>query len=288
MFLTIHLNLDNAILAFIYMMSAFVLFFVGKMVYQLFHKDIRMNEELVEKDNFAFATANVGYYIGLLLAIGSALIGESSGDVIYDLIGIAQYGLLAIVLLNATIIFNDKFILYKFKVKKEIVEDQNVGTGVVEGASAVASGLIILGALSGEDRSILMALCFWGIGQFILVLATFLYNAITPYDLHDEIEKDNVAVGLAFAGLIVAMGNIIGFGVDFDFYSWEDSGIDLFVDTAIGLIMIPIARFLTDKILLPGQRLTDELVNQEKPNNGAGLMEAFAYIGGSVLISWCL
>lgn len=288
MFLTIHLNLDNAILAFIYLLSAFILFFVGKMVYQLFHKDIRMNEELVEKDNFAFATANVGYYVGLLLAIGSALIGESSGDIIYDLIGIAQYGLLAIVLLNATIIFNDKFILHKFKVKKEIIEDQNVGTGVVEGASAIASGLIILGALSGEDRSILMALCFWAIGQFILVLATFIYNAITPYDLHDEIEKDNVAVGLAFAGLIVAMGNIIGFGVDFDFYSWEDSGIDLFVDTAIGLIMIPIARFLTDKILLPGQRLTDELVNQEKPNNGAGLMEAFAYIGGSVLISWCL
>ena len=288
MFLTIHLNLDNAILAFIYMFSAFVLFFVGKIVYQLFHKDIRMNEELVEKDNFAFATANVGYYVGLLLAIGSALIGESSGDIVYDLIGIAQYGLLAIVLLNATIIFNDKFILHKFKVKKEIIEDQNVGTGVVEGASAIASGLIILGALSGENRSVLMALCFWAIGQLILLGATYLYNAITPYDLHDEIEKDNVAVGLAFAGLIVAMGNIIGFGVDFDFYSWEDSGIDLFVDTAIGMLMIPIARFLTDKILLPGQRLTDELVNQEKPNNGAGLMEAFAYIGGSVLISWCL
>lgn len=204
------------------------------------------------------------------------------------MIGIGQYGLLAIVLLNVTIILNDKLILRKFKVQKEIIVDQNAGTGVVEGGSAIASGLIILGALSGEDRSIWLALCFWGIGQLILLLATSLYSMMMPYDLHDEIEKDNVAVGLAFAGVIVAMGNIIGFGVDFDFYSWEDSGIDLFVDTLIGLAMIPIARFLTDKILLPGQRLTDELVNQEKPNCGAGLMEAFSYIGGSVLISWCL
>jgi len=52
--------------------------------------------------------------------------------------------------------------------------------------------------------------------------------------------------------------------------------------------MLPVARVLTDKILLPGQKLTDELVNQEKPNIGAGIIEAFAYIGGSVLITWCL
>jgi hypothetical protein len=47
-------------------------------------------------------------------------------------------------------------------------------------------------------------------------------------------------------------------------------------------------RFITDKILLPGQNLTDEIINQEKPNIGAALVEAFAYIGGSVLITWCL
>ncbi|MEM7109994.1 MAG: DUF350 domain-containing protein, partial [Bacteroidota bacterium] len=38
----------------------------------------------------------------------------------------------------------------------------------------------------------------------------------------------------------------------------------------------------------PGQNLTDEIVNQEDPNCGAALVEAFAYIGGSVLITWAL
>ncbi|MFT7149322.1 MAG: hypothetical protein ACI82Q_001181, partial [Nonlabens sp.] len=60
------------------------------------------------------------------------------------------------------------------------------------------------------------------------------------------------------------------------------------IDVAIGLAFLPLARFLTDKILLPGRNLTDEIVNQEKPNNGAALVEAFAYIGGSVLITWAL
>ena len=56
----------------------------------------------------------------------------------------------------------------------------------------------------------------------------------------------------------------------------------------IGLLFLPLVRWLTDKILLPGRNLTDELINQEKPNTGAGLIEAFAYIGGSVLITLCL
>jgi hypothetical protein len=47
-------------------------------------------------------------------------------------------------------------------------------------------------------------------------------------------------------------------------------------------------RLITDKILLPGEKLTDEIINQEHPNVGAALVEAFAYIGGSVLITWCL
>jgi hypothetical protein len=49
-----------------------------------------------------------------------------------------------------------------------------------------------------------------------------------------------------------------------------------------------LARLFCDKILLPGQNLTDELINQEKPNVGAALVEAFAYAGGSMLIVWAL
>jgi hypothetical protein len=39
---------------------------------------------------------------------------------------------------------------------------------------------------------------------------------------------------------------------------------------------------------LPGAKLTDEIVNQEKPNLGAAFIAAFSYIGSSFLITWCL
>ena len=54
------------------------------------------------------------------------------------------------------------------------------------------------------------------------------------------------------------------------------------------LIIFGIVGFITDKILLPGERLSDEIAKQEKPNLGAAFVEAASYIGASFLIGWAL
>ncbi len=277
--------------AVVYIALTFAIFFIGKMVSQLLHPSFNLKEELVKKDNLAFALSNVGYYAGLLIAIGGAIVGPSKG-LINDMIEIGVYGVLAIILLNISVFISDKLILSRFSVRKEIIEDQNEGTGVVEGAVSVASGLIIFGAVTGESTSlafgILTAVVFWLVGQIALILITYVYNAITPYNIHEHIEKDNVAVGIGFAGAIIAIGNLICFGISGTFEGWLDTLMGAGLEIVVGIILLPIMRFVTDKILLPGERLTDEIVNQEKPNIGAAIIEAFAYIGGSVLITWCL
>ncbi|WP_282126667.1 DUF350 domain-containing protein [Marinifilum flexuosum] len=277
--------------AVVYIAVAFAIFLIGKFVYQLLHPSFKVKEELVKKDNFAFAIAHVGYYVGLLLAIGSAIVGPSNG-LVNDIIDIAVYGLLAIVLLNCSIFLSDYLILRNFSIRKEIIEDQNAGTGIIEGAVSVASGLIIFGAVSGESGDmlfgILTAVVFWAFGQLALILTTRFYNWITPYNIHEHIEKDNVAVGIGFAGAIIAIGNLIRFGLVGDFEGWLPSFTETGFELVVGLILLPVMRLITDKILLPGEKLTDEIINQERPNVGAALVEAFAYIGGSVLITWCL
>ena len=283
--------IDGIITTAIYLAASFILFVIGKVVYQLFHPKVKVTHELVENDNFAFSFAYVGYFIGLLLAIGSAVLGESSGLWI-DLVDIGVYGLLAILLLNLSIIINDKVILRHFSVKKEILEDRNMGTGIIEGAIAIATGLIILGAIHGEGYGdggpIVTAILYWILGMALMFVTSLVYNAITPYDVHEHIEKDNVAVGIGFAGAMIAIANLVRFALMHDFEDWIITLEDVGIDVAIGLVFLPLARFLTDKILLPGQNLTDEIINQERPNCGAALIEAFAYIGGSVLITWAL
>jgi uncharacterized membrane protein YjfL (UPF0719 family) len=274
-----------------YVIGAFIMFAIGKVVYDLIHKKINVKDELVEKDNFAFSIAHTGYLAGLLLAIGGSIVGPSNG-IINDFIDMGIYGALSIILLNLSIIINDKVILRKFSVYKEIIEDRNEGTGVVEAAVAIASGLIIFGAVSGEGTGLvhgmLTATVFWAVGQVVLIVASLIYNFTLSYDVFGEIEKDNVAVGVAFAGVLVAIANLVRYAVSGDFISWADSFSKLGIELVVGLLLLPVVRFLADRVLLPGRKITDELVNQEKPNVGVALIEAFAYIGGSVLIIWCI
>ncbi len=293
-------NLALALDTLIYIVAAFLLFFIGKKAYGIAYKKIDIKSELVKKDNLAFALANVGFYIGLLLAIGSVIVGPSFG-ILIDLMDIFVFGILAILLLLLSAFIMDKLILARFSTTKEIIEDQNPGTGIVVAANFIASGLIISGAMVGEGKNffpemaggyiisgIITAIAFWITGQVVMILAAYVYNLITPYDIHHHIEKDNIAVGIGFAGALTALAVLISHATSGDFISWQEHFSKVAIEVAIGFIFLPIVRIITDKILLPGERLTDEIINQEHPNIGAAIIEAFAYIGGAVLITWCL
>jgi uncharacterized membrane protein YjfL (UPF0719 family) len=259
--------------------------------FKLRKNKINFNHELVEKDNLAFSFAYVGYFAGLILAVGSAIYGESNG-LLADLVDMGIYGVLAIILLNLSSTIMDKITLSKFSIWKEIVEDRNAGMGIIEGANYLASGLIIFGAITGESGNlefgIYTALLYWALGQALILISTALYNRLVSYDIHKEIEKDNVAAGIAFAGVIIAMANLIRNGLMGNFDNWMDTLLEVGYEAGIGIIVLPLIRTLVDKILLPGQKLSDEIANQETPNSGAALIEALGYIGGSMLIIWCI
>ncbi|MBC8754067.1 DUF350 domain-containing protein [Kordia sp. YSTF-M3] len=277
-------TIDSLVVAVIYLVVSFALFFIGKIIYQLIHRSINVDDELVEKDNLAFSFANVGYYIGLVLVILGVYSGDGISHITEDLIDVAVYGLLSIILLNLSVIISDKLILRKFSLKKEIIEDQNAGAGIIEGSFCVANGLILYGVMSGNEDSFIEIMILWAIAQVVFMLVGFVYNLITPYNVLKHIEKDNVAVGIGFSGAVIAIANLVRFGIQMEADNWILVGENLLLETGIGLLMLPIVRFLTDKILLPKRKLTDEIVNQEKPNIGAAVIEAFAYIGGSLLI----
>jgi uncharacterized membrane protein YjfL (UPF0719 family) len=286
------MTVDDLTLSAIYLVASFVLFWIGKLIYDVTTPSYQVKEELVEKDNTALAVALVGYYFALVLVIGGVMAGESKG-LEEDLLDIAIYGPLAILLLNVSRLINDRLVLRKFNVNEELIRDQNTGTGAVVFASYVATGLVINGAVSGvalldTTGTVISTIVFWALSQVALVVADMIYDAITSYDVHAEIEKDNVAAGVAFGGALIGIGNILRHAASGDLISWDLSLQEFGIELAAGLILLPILRFVTDKVLLPGRNLSDEIANQEKPNIGAAFIEAFSYIGGSFLIVWSL
>ena len=280
------MSVDQIVAGFVYLAVVLGLLAVGKWAYDALHRRFTLRVELLEKDNLALAVTVAGYYLGLVIVLGGVVSGPASISLLDDVVGLVIYGGLAIVLLNLSAWVNDRLVFSKFDNEREIVEDRNVGVGILEGASYVAVGLITAGALSGEG-GMAPGLVFWVTGLAALVVAGVLYDRITPYDLHDRIEGNNVAVAVAFAGVLVGFGNVIRLAGEGDFVSWNESMAEFGYYLVVGLVLLPLVRLFADKVLLPGARLTDELV-QEQPNLGAGVIEGVTYLAASILIGLTL
>jgi uncharacterized membrane protein YjfL (UPF0719 family) len=271
---------------FIYLAVVLGLLVLGKWLYDALHRRFVLRTELVEKDNLAVALAVSGYYLGLVIVLGGVVSGPASFSVIDDVIGLVIFGVLGTVLLNLSAWVNDAVVFSKFDNEREIVEDRNAGMGAVEAGNYVAVGLITAGAMSGEG-GLVPGLVYWFAGLVALIVAGLLYDKMTSYDLHDEIEKDNVAVGVAFAGVLIGFGNIIRLAGEGDFVSWNQSLTEFGYYTVVGLFLLPLVRLFADKVLLPGASLSDELV-KDRPNLGAGVLEAVSYVAASMLIGLTL
>ncbi|MCX7822306.1 MAG: DUF350 domain-containing protein [Syntrophobacterales bacterium] len=267
-----------------FFVGSVILLSMGRAVFTLMYPRCNVKEELVDKDNPAMAIVFGGYVLGIALAIGGSLVGPSLTVrlAFYDLL---IYGPLGIGLMFCSHLIAKKIILHPFDMTKEIVEDRNCGTGIIIAANHIAMGLIVYGAIAGEGN-IFTAFVFWFLGQLALVIATLFYRRILPFDLHQEVERDNVAVGIAFAGVLIATGNIVRFAIQGNFLSWERDLLFFALVMGLGVIFMPIARMLVEKVMLSGRKLMDELVRQDKPNIGAAIIEAMIYVALSFLVGW--
>ena len=267
----------------------FGVFWVGQFAYQkIYRRRMNLNEELFIKDNPAVAISLVGYYFGIVLALGGVL-DKTLTTWQGELQVLTSYGATVILFMLAGAWVGDKLILRCFNSDREILQERNTGAAAVEAGNHIANGLILNAALGGETGTWLVGLVCWIIGLGVLLLVSLAYPKITKYNVFREIEKrNNPAAGVALAGLLIATGNIVRVAFSPEFVDWKTS-LSQYVFTLLFCLVSLIAiRWLADLILVPGVKISDEIVNQQIPNLGAGLIEAFAYIGASFLIAWAV
>lgn len=227
--------------------------------------------ELVKKDNFAIGISLGGYFLATAIIFVGVLAGPSAG-LVEDLIAVGGYSMLGIVFLNTSRWCLDKLAFNKFCNITAIVEDQNCGMAAVRFGVYVGTGLIAAGSLNGQGGGVHTAVAFFVLGQISLVAFTRLYDLITPYDLQKEIQDGNVSAGIAFGGTIVAVSIILMNAVSGDFVGWTHNLVR-FVQLAIpAFIVLPIVRYLMDKLVISGADLNREIA--EDRNMAAGFLES--------------
>ncbi|KAM3093745.1 DUF350 domain-containing protein [Phormidesmis sp. 146-35] len=266
----------------------FGLFWVGQLAYQKLFRRLELNLELFVRDNVAVAIALVGYYLGIVTALAGVL-DKTAETWQQQIVNLISYGALVILLMLVGAWIGDRLILRHCDCAREVKEEQNIGAALVEAGVHIANGLILSTALAGQSGSWLVGLTCWLVGLGVLTIATRLYPRMTRYNVFREIyDRNNLAAGLALSGLLIGTGNIVRISFASEFQSWQQSFIEYGTVLVLCLIALAIVRWIADLVLVPGVKISDEIVHQSVPNVGAGLIEAFAYIASSFLIAWSL
>jgi uncharacterized membrane protein YjfL (UPF0719 family) len=179
---------------------------------------------LLTDENPAVGVVIAAYLFGVAMALIGTMFGRVEEDVLVRVGKILVEGLLAIVLLRFSIWVNDRLILHRFSITKEILEDKNLGVAFCVAGVCIASGLVLNGALTGFSKNFAYGLrdivIYWLLGQIVFVLGAFVYHKFKKYDVHELIEyDDNVAVGIGFGAFLVSLGvvvraSLVGAGLD--------------------------------------------------------------------------
>ena len=204
-----------------------------------------------------------------------------------EVLRVFLYALAGIVALNLVRVLFDRLVLYKFQLEKEVVEDRNAGAGAAEFGMYVATGLLIAGAVAGdtgssEGEAALVALAFFGMGLALLVAFAVFYEFTTSFNIHDEIEQDNVAVGIAFGGNLIAIGLVTLKAVFGDFVGWGESIAAFLVFGVLGFALLYVVRLLIDLVLLPTVKVSRALA--EGRNVGVAMVESAAVISAGLVL----
>ena len=269
----------------VYILEGFVLLWIAKVAYTGIYRRVDLRAALFDRNNHALAVSTSGYLLGVVIALGGVLEGSSAGWQA-DLVSIALSGGEAILLMLIASFLCEKLLLPHFNNTVEVVDNGNLGAAFVEAGVHVANGLIVLAINQGTGEH-WIGLAFWLLAQAVLVLFGLVYEMATPHKIHDELGQANGAVGLALGGAIVGMGNVISLAVSGDFMGWTESLISFVAYAVFGCVVLFVIKKLTDLLLAPGVKLSDEQT-EGSLNLGAGLLEAFGYVGGSMLIVWVL
>ena len=275
----------------VYVGIGVVVLVIGKLIQDLL-TPYKINNQLRTKDNVALGLSITGYYLGIVIVFLGAvyqdfspIVADGLGfttDYWQDVLEVFLTSLAGIVALNFARIAVDRLVLHRFSTERKIIDDQNAGTGAVEAGVYIAASLVIAGSVSGEGGGPETSLAFAALGLLVLVLYTLFYELTTSFDIHEQIDGNNTAVGVALAGNLVAIGIVVLKAVFGDFVSWEEALAGFITFAAFGFGLLMAMRLVVDLIMFPRVKVADELAIDR--NLGVALIEGSVVVGASLIL----
>jgi uncharacterized membrane protein YjfL (UPF0719 family) len=250
-----------------------------------------VNEQVIQKRSAGAATSQAGYLIGVVLGtLGSIPVRGESASFVSTVGGVALAGVVAVVLQLVADLVSDKLIFRgteDARTDKAADLDVNLSLALGKAAVSVATGLILRGALSDPETSLLGRVAWFAVGQAGLIAAVLLYCRLTPYDDLAEIKRNSLAAGFPIAGILLAVGLIMEAAIAGKHTgSIVQAFLQLGKFLAVSLLLVYVLRRITDFIMLPKVKLAHAIVSEK--NVAAGIQEGLSFLLASLIVTFFL
>lgn len=268
------------------LMATLVLVWLASFVFQSILR-INLRKELIEERNPAVGILIAAFLIAMAIALEGLFFGRHAEDGWVALGRLVTEGVLVIPLILASIWINDRLILYRFDIAKEVIQNQNIGVALAVSGSCLASGLVVDGALTGYSESWLIAIgdivLFWCVAQLLMVLTVFLTQACRQYNFQSILKEDeNLSIGISILSFLVSLGMICRSAVIHAGQgTWLFEATVSLVLAAAGISILMIGRLWISPFFMKRKELRDEI---ELDNNFvaslalSGAQLAFAFL----------
>lgn len=239
--------------------------------------------------NPAWRLAQVGEAVAVFLLASAVVQNCLSGEGLLRDVGVvAAFGVAGLVLVQGLGHAAARLLL-RGKLRAEL-DRGNVAAGLAAASHDVAVGLLASKAVAGNDlHALSLSLVFFALGQVAHLGATSLFRVLTTYDDAEQIEGENVAAAISYAGVTLAVAIVVARALEGDFESWLTSLKGFALLVAWVLVLYPTRQLVVQTLLLGarpclrGGAFDDGIA--QRHDVGIAAMEAGTYIAAATAIA---
>ena len=255
---------------------------------------VNSTDELAKEDNFAFGISVAGSVAALGIVLTGAITGENADSYLMEIIGMASYGILGLILIKIGRIFHDRFALNQIDKNAEI-KSRNIAVGIVDASGAIATAIVIRAVLLwvyGLDISTFTAIVAgFIVSQAMLVLVTRLKERQYAknnqnHSMQTAFAEGHVALAIRYAGQAISTALAVTAASHFLTYSPDTLLVNLVGWLVFGMVMTLLVALLTSiakRLVLMCINLVEEVDQQH--NIGVASVEMAISISIALILT---
>ncbi len=272
--------------------TAIVLLFIARQLLSMTHK-VSTRVALAEDDNPAYGISLAGIILAITIILTGVLFGDAHYSLFDEFTNVAIYGSLGVFLmLFANFVF-DKMSMPKISIPAAI-QQRNIAAGLVNAGNLIATAIIIRAVMiwSGLEGVFGISATIAGfiLSQLILTFVSKyrikLFNANNATTFQEAIYGGNLAVAWRFTGFRIAVALAITAASGLVPPFSGDIFTPMLLWLLVSLVMlglIAMLNIITDKVLLGGIDLRDEVDSQQ--NVAIGVTQAAIIISIGLIVA---